>query len=1073
VTLLSLRPVWNILVLGTVLSSTGLSILRQTTAEDVTLVRSGQPMFLSPQTMPLAVFGGFVYVANTAADTLDVISCDSCRVVARIPVGLDPVGVAVRPNGQEIWVANHISDSISVIDLREGSRTFRQITATIQDFEPQSLATRFDEPVAIAFAGMDKAYVSLSSENTVAVIDGETKQIAKRLTIPAQDPRAIAVHGDRLYVLSFESGNQTQLSGGVGKLDGDLKTFDAWDHSITNNNVLSLGHVVDIVRNPLVPDRDLFVYDCKTDQLLHSVSSLGTLLYGLAVDTEGTVWVANTEARNDVNGRAGSRGHGLAELQNRPFLNRLTRLRFVDGVPGTAEYVELEPLPPDQPAPGFALATPTAVQISADRRYLAAVAAGSDMLFTVQPETGVVLGRVRVGAVPQGLVLEPVGEPGVQRAWVLNAADNSISVVRLEGGSRLNVESVIALEDPVDPVLRQGRIAFSTATASSTETFSCASCHPDGHTDQLLWVLKTPIVTGGNQIMPRSTMPIRGLQDTAPFHWDGIPGDPYGGINSASIHAAVAPTADRNAPVSAARNLIDGGLASTMLAEGSSERNDEGLAGRLTGAQRDAMARFLLSIPYPPAQRRSSSDVLSRQAKTGFQLFHMDGDNDPSKSGPNVCGDCHRLPFLVSTNTPGTGMEAPTWRGAYDRWLILPQGRLNIIDFDFYRAIADGGNAERSIWQLSWAGRRRFDPVWDMVLEGSTGFSGALGRQVTINGRSAENGTIRRLLQDLERAATEGSVVLQCEGILQLTDQQEAASLSLQYVPADGPGWTWADRNNTARMYGMNDLLALAESGQFEGTATARAGAQCDSQNPQPALWTWGPMEQQRGSQIFPQLRPGRNSMVIGARHVESRANVFVDGRLVAAALDLQPDTLKLTLNELPAAGLHFLQVRNPDGLFSNEFLFTVADAQDGGTELQDDGSLRTALQLSGLEPLVGTWVDEETHGTALTLQFTWKIEGRILESSTRDSNGQSVALITRTPDGRAIEQYGGDQGGRVFSGVWDSAEQGQARLTLDIHEQGKPRSRLAIRYDLTDENHLNMTVEFPKPLKVSLLRRK
>lgn len=58
-TLLSLRPVWNILVLGTVLSSTGLSVLRQTTAEDVTLVRSGQPMFLSPQTMPLAVFGGF------------------------------------------------------------------------------------------------------------------------------------------------------------------------------------------------------------------------------------------------------------------------------------------------------------------------------------------------------------------------------------------------------------------------------------------------------------------------------------------------------------------------------------------------------------------------------------------------------------------------------------------------------------------------------------------------------------------------------------------------------------------------------------------------------------------------------------------------------------------------------------------------------------------------------------------------------------------------------------------------------------------------------------------------------
>ena len=63
-----------------------------------------------------------------------------------------------------------------------------------------------------------------------------------------------------------------------------------------------------------------------------------------------------------------------------------------------------------------------------------------------------------------------------------------------------------------------GRIASNTAGASSTGTFACAGCHPDGHTDQLLWVLKTPIVTGGNQIMPRSTMPLRGLRDTAPFH---------------------------------------------------------------------------------------------------------------------------------------------------------------------------------------------------------------------------------------------------------------------------------------------------------------------------------------------------------------------------------------------------------------------------------------------------------------------------------------------------------------------------------------------------------------------------
>ena len=83
--------------------------------------------------------------------------------------------------------------------------------------------------------------------------------------------------------------------------------------------------------------------------------------------------------------------------------------------------------------------------------------------------------------------------------------------------------------------------------------FSCASCHPDGHTDQLLWVLKTPIVEGGNQIMPRSTMPVQGLRDTAPFHWDGIPGDPYGGINSASLRSHVEPNSSIEDPASQTR----------------------------------------------------------------------------------------------------------------------------------------------------------------------------------------------------------------------------------------------------------------------------------------------------------------------------------------------------------------------------------------------------------------------------------------------------------------------------------------------------------------------------------------
>ncbi|WP_202920761.1 YncE family protein [Urbifossiella limnaea] len=208
----------------------------------------GRPSLESPHAAPVALRGELVFVANTPSGTLDVIDRTARKIVARVNVGVDPVGVAVRPDGKEVWVANHVSDSVSVIDIDPGSPTYLQIVATVQEFDPKTRGTRFDEPVGIAFASNDKAYVALSAENQIAVIDVAARTVTKRLTIPAQDPRAIAVRGDRLYVIPFESNNQTQLSGGAGdKIDGNLVTFDAYKHSIQNNNVLSLGHVVDIV----------------------------------------------------------------------------------------------------------------------------------------------------------------------------------------------------------------------------------------------------------------------------------------------------------------------------------------------------------------------------------------------------------------------------------------------------------------------------------------------------------------------------------------------------------------------------------------------------------------------------------------------------------------------------------------------------------------------------------------------------------------------------------------------------------------------------------------------------------
>lgn len=912
----------------------------------------GHPSFMSPHAAPITVHDGFAFVVNTPADTVDLIDTTTRELVHRIPVGIDPVSLALRPDGKELWVSNHISDSVSVIDLDRDSHFYLQVIATIQEFDAKTKATRFDEPVGIAFASNEKAYVALSSENEIAVIDVSKRKITNRIKIRSQDPRQIIVRNNRLYVIPFESNNQTQLSGGnKDNIDGDLVTFDAWQHSVVHNNVLSIGHVVDIVKHPDVPDRDLFVFDTTTDKLIETVDTLGTLLYGMTVDSNGNVFIAQTDARNDINGRAGTKKQGLKELDNRAFLNRITHVAFADKVASRSnsnadvKFIDLEPLPPQHPDPNDAVATPFAIEVSCDDSTLFVTSAGSDKLITVDAKSGDSLGSVNIGSVPRGIALEPASDKTI--AWVFNAVDNSVSIVDASDASNLLLVETVSLEDPTHPSVKRGRKIFNTATASTTGTFSCASCHPDGHTDQLLWVLKTPIVSGGNQIMPRSTMPIRGLRETAPFHWDGIPGDPYGGNNSANVHRQVAPNSDIADPVSTARHLIDGALGSTMAMVGQEGKNDEGKSGLLSSGQRNDLARFLLAVPYPPAQQRAYTNELTERAREGFELFHIKGDDDPSKTAPNVCGDCHRMPNWVSTNTPGSGMDAPTWRGAYDRWLILPQGRLNIVEFPFFRNVAERGLDEESIWRFSWGGRPRFNPVWNMVVEGSTGFTGTFARQTTLcQATVADNPTIQ-LLDAIETSALERACIVQVSATFIEDGQPVRKALQLipdgrnreaKYVEVDqqfSRVSTARPGSESAPAYHRKELIRLAKDGKFVGTFTAHIGQNHDYDHPQPVIWTRGPIERQRGQQQFPFVHPNKRSMQVSGRHIASGAFPVVNGHRVDGAVYVENERVTIELAKLPESGMQLLQIQNPDGLISNDFIFHVADSHQAAEKVK------------------------------------------------------------------------------------------------------------------------------------------
>lgn len=954
----------------------------------------GHPTFASPHFNPLAVVGDLIYVVNTPADTLDVIDAASNQVVYRLNVGIDPVSVVPRPNANEVWVANHISDTISVVDTDPASPFYHEVVATIQNVHRYGFNTEFDEPVGIAFTtNGNKAYVALGPSNQVAVINANQRVVTRHLKINAQDPRALVVRGSRLYVIAFESGNTSQLSGcNPGDIDGDMCTYDAIQETHTTNNVLSLGFDADIVRNPKVPDRDLFVFDTRNDRLIDQVEGTGTLLYGLAVDGRRNVYIAQAEARNDANGKAGTQKHGLLEMENRAFLNQITRVNCSERRCEDPEFFELEPLPPDHPEEGMALATPFAIEITRDNATLVATAAGSNRVFVLDIESGEVISRAEVGSVPRGIKLTYDADNELSEAWVMNAVGNSVTRLDLTDLTEPSIMTTIELEDPTSELMKLGRMAFNDANASTTGTFSCDSCHPDNNVDQLVWILDTPICDhpGCTQIPPRLTMPVRGLRDTQPYHWDGIPGDPYGGVNVASLWEPVEPNCEIDNPESCTRFLVDGSLGTTMCDVSACPTNEENKGGALTAEERDALAHFILNVPFPPAPNRPFDNELSASAKTGFFEFNYLNDSGTS-TGSQTCGACHKPPFLTTTNTPSArnvqadvgsfnGMDAPTWRGAYDRWIVTPQARFNVIDLiERIGMDLSADIPEQEVWFHAGA---RTQANWDMVLEFGTGFSGTFARQATLNASLADDNVhtqmTDRIATTLMSAADQGAVILDADGVFIDSDTETRHLRSLTYI--DGQ---WYDRSDDEVTYEFTDLRQQAADGNLVLTLTGRIGTQILPEQPQPAIWPfwterntlYDGVVQQSPTVEIANLNE-ELTLTIKGRHVEEDSLIFVNGHRATGSVACESEylptceneTIVVALDEAPSQyGLNFLQLQNQNGMMSNDIMFF--------SQVIDKPARNGNLIVSGGEfdrfifPLYEFWNTVEIDGNSVGIQ--------------------------------------------------------------------------------------------------------
>ena len=439
---------------------------------------------------------------------------------------------------------------------------------------------------------------------------------------------------------------------------------------------------------------------------------------------------------------------------------------------------------------------------------------------------------------------------------------------------------------------------------------------------------------GADQIEPRLSQTLRGLRGTAPYHWDGVPGDPYGGKNAAT-REMLEPNSDVNRPETSVRNVIDGSMATTMLDSNSDIRNDEDKKGYLTKKERDAMAEFLLNLSHMPTKGRSYDDKLSDQALVGFERFHITGARDRKNLNTNVCGSCHTFPYLA---TDQDSMQVPSFRGALDRFITQAQGRNSVIDLGGVKEIAERGFPEEEVWKrmFNMGEPKRLWPVIDMFKESSSGFPGAFGRQATLSDITANDPITLSLIKGLEESAKKGSILLKVSGLIGNDSKSEKIKLSyVEVSPSkadfeDGLSISFGYKNfdDSGQIYSLKSLIRKAKSGAFVGTFTGVLGD--DFNSPPPVIWTAGSLHEQRGAQLFPRINKEIKIMRISARYVKENSYVFVNGERFPAKFKMVgKDLADLELYKMPPKGMNMVQIQNPKSYISNELIFFVESREE------------------------------------------------------------------------------------------------------------------------------------------------
>jgi YVTN family beta-propeller protein len=530
----------------------------------------------SPIDLVLVADGQRALTANHTSDSVTLIDLRQRKVLAETSVGRKPAAVVCTADGRRAAVSNSWSGTVSLLDVE--ATTLR----TSAEIKVGSL------PRGLAFALDGKSlYVALSGSDEVVQLDLQTQKITQRWPAP-REPRRLVLSDDG-RILAAASGRS-----------GQVRCWDTRLRQLISER--SIGDAFNLRGLTFTPDgkdllcahvvrRDFPVSRHNIEEGWVSDSRLSRL--PVAADVRPPLW----QIALDTRGRAVGDPEGVA------FSRQGDRLALTAG--GTHEVLlfETAAIPWSRGDPG-------------------------DFLDEVLSANDGKLRRIELGGRPVAAAFGADGSELVVANYLLD----SVQVVDVRAGK---IVRTIGLADGAKPLpARQGEAIFYDARRSHNQWFSCHTCHTDGHTCGLTFDTLNDDSYGN----PKLTPSLRGVTKTGPWTWHGWQSD--------------------------LGKSVEKSLTETMFGP------------RPSAEDVQALLAYLETLEQPPNPHPGDGDAVAR----GKLLFHGKAKCARCHHGEQYTSEKNFDVHLEPDGSRYLLWNPPSLRGVWDRGPFLHDGRAKTLE---------------------------------------------------------------------------------------------------------------------------------------------------------------------------------------------------------------------------------------------------------------------------------------------------------------------------------------------------------------------------------------------------------